>query len=163
MSHNTHHAAPSLDLTDKTPSPILPPASEKRTYVRQMFAEIAPRYDLMNRLMTLGRDQVWRRTVVRLCNLPAGGRLLDVATGTGDIAYEALRSDASVQAVGVDLTAGDDADRTGQASGAELPLRRGGRAGAAVRRRRLRRRVFRLHDAQRGGYSGGFRRTSAAR
>jgi demethylmenaquinone methyltransferase/2-methoxy-6-polyprenyl-1,4-benzoquinol methylase len=91
-------------LTDKTPSPILPSASEKRSYVRQMFADIAPRYDLMNRLMTLGRDQVWRRTVVRLCNLPAGGRLLDVATGTGDIAYEALRSDASLQAVGIDLT-----------------------------------------------------------
>ena len=69
-----------------------------------MFTDIAPRYDLMNRLMTLGRDQVWRRTVVRLCNLPAGGRLLDVATGTGDIAYEARRRDASVQAVGVDLT-----------------------------------------------------------
>ena len=57
----------------------------------------------MNRLMTLGRDQVWRRTVMRLCNLPVGGRLLDVATGTGDIAYEARRSDASVQAVGVGI------------------------------------------------------------
>jgi demethylmenaquinone methyltransferase / 2-methoxy-6-polyprenyl-1,4-benzoquinol methylase len=91
-------------LEDKRSSSVLPPPSEKRSYVRQMFAEIAPRYDLMNRLMTLGRDQVWRRTVVQLCNLPAGGRLLDVATGTGDIAYEALRSDASVQAVGVDLT-----------------------------------------------------------
>jgi demethylmenaquinone methyltransferase/2-methoxy-6-polyprenyl-1,4-benzoquinol methylase len=91
-------------LTEKPGTPVLPPISEKRSYVRQMFAEIAPRYDLMNRLMTLGRDRVWRRTVVRLCNLPAGGRLLDVATGTGDIAYEALRSDPSVRAVGVDLT-----------------------------------------------------------
>ena len=63
-----------------------------------------PRYDLMNRLMTLGRDQVWRRDVVRLCRLPVGGRLLDVATGTGDIAYAALHADASVLPVGLDLT-----------------------------------------------------------
>jgi demethylmenaquinone methyltransferase/2-methoxy-6-polyprenyl-1,4-benzoquinol methylase len=69
-----------------------------------MFGAIAPRYDLMNRLMTLGRDQVWRRTVVRLCALPPGGRLLDVATGTGDIAYEALRADPAARVVGLDLT-----------------------------------------------------------
>ena len=73
------------------PDPVLPPIEEKRSYVRQMFTDIAPRYDLMNRLMTLGRDQVWRRTVVELCNLPRYGRLLDVATGTGDIGYEALK------------------------------------------------------------------------
>ncbi len=72
--------------------------------MRQMFTDIAPRYDLMNRLMTLGRDQVWRRTVVELCNLSRYGRLLDVATGTGDIGYEALKSDLSLDVVGVDLT-----------------------------------------------------------
>jgi demethylmenaquinone methyltransferase/2-methoxy-6-polyprenyl-1,4-benzoquinol methylase len=69
-----------------------------------MFTAIAPRYDLMNRLMTLGRDQSWRRLVVQLCELPPGGRLLDVATGTGDIAYEALGRDPTIQAVGLDLT-----------------------------------------------------------
>ncbi len=69
-----------------------------------MFTAIAPRYDLMNRLMTFGRDRVWRRTVVRLAALPQGGRLLDVATGTGDIAYEALRADPTARAVGIDLT-----------------------------------------------------------
>ena len=72
--------------------------------MRQMFTEIAPRYDLMNRLMTLGRDQIWRQTVVELCNLPRYGRLLDVATGTGDIGYEALKRDLSLDVVGVDLT-----------------------------------------------------------
>ncbi len=82
----------------------LPPPAEKRTYVRHMFAAIARRYDLMNRLMTLGRDTAWRRAVVRVCALPAGGRLLDVATGTGEIAYEALRLDPTTQAVGLDLT-----------------------------------------------------------
>lgn len=69
-----------------------------------MFAAIAGRYDLMNRLMTLGRDAVWRRTVVELCALPRGGRLLDVATGTGDIAFEALRTDPTTRPVGLDLT-----------------------------------------------------------
>ncbi len=83
---------------------VLPTLSEKRSYVRRMFGAIAPRYDLMNRLMTLGRDQVWRRTVVRLCALPRGGRLLDVATGTGDIGYEALRADPDASVVGLDLT-----------------------------------------------------------
>ena len=82
---------------------VLPPSSEKRGYVRQMFGAIAPRYDLMNRLMTLRRDRVWRRTVVRLCALPCGGRLLDVATGTGDIGYEALRADPTATVVGLDL------------------------------------------------------------
>jgi demethylmenaquinone methyltransferase / 2-methoxy-6-polyprenyl-1,4-benzoquinol methylase len=86
------------------PGDGLPSLPEKRGYVRRMFAAIAPRYDLMNRLMTLGRDQVWRRTVVDLCRLPRGGHLLDVATGTGDIAYEAMRRDPSVHAVGLDLT-----------------------------------------------------------
>lgn len=86
------------------PDSVLPPIEEKRTYVRQMFTDIAPRYDLMNRLMTLGRDRIWRRTVVELCNLPRYGRLLDVATGTGDIGYEALKQDKSLDVVGVDLT-----------------------------------------------------------
>jgi demethylmenaquinone methyltransferase / 2-methoxy-6-polyprenyl-1,4-benzoquinol methylase len=91
-------------LGTKNPTTVLPAPSEKRSYVRRMFGAIAPRYDLMNRLMTLGRDQVWRRTVVRLCALPRGGRLLDVATGTGDIGYEALRADPAARVVGLDLS-----------------------------------------------------------
>lgn len=69
-----------------------------------MFTAIAGSYDLMNRLMTGGRDAAWRRAVVHLCALPPGGRLLDVATGTGDIAYEALRLEPTAQPVGLDLT-----------------------------------------------------------
>ena len=83
---------------------VLPAPVEKRAYVRRMFTAIASRYDLMNRLMTLGRDQAWRRAVVSICALPRGGRLLDVATGTGDIAYEALAADPTAQPVGLDLT-----------------------------------------------------------
>ena len=91
-------------MGSKNPTTVLPAPAEKRGYVRRMFGAIAPRYDLINRLMTLGRDQVWRRTVVRLCALPRGGRLLDVATGTGDIGYETLRADPAARVVGLDLT-----------------------------------------------------------
>lgn len=63
---------------------------ERAVYVREMFGQIAQRYDLMNRLMTFGQDRRWRRYAVREAKLPPGGRVLDVATGTGDIALEAL-------------------------------------------------------------------------
>jgi demethylmenaquinone methyltransferase/2-methoxy-6-polyprenyl-1,4-benzoquinol methylase len=73
-------------------------------YVRQMFGRIAERYTLMNRLMTFGQDIRWRRFVVKQAKLPAGGKLLDLATGTGDIAFEALKAEPSVQAVGADFS-----------------------------------------------------------
>jgi demethylmenaquinone methyltransferase/2-methoxy-6-polyprenyl-1,4-benzoquinol methylase len=76
----------------------------RASFVQEMFGKIAPRYDLMNRLMTGGRDVVWRRIVVREAKLPRGGYLLDIATGTGDLALEALRHDADLCAVGADLT-----------------------------------------------------------
>lgn len=81
-----------------------PPAAEKAAYVNQMFAGIAHRYDLVNRLMTGGQDVCWRREVVELCRLPAGGRLLDVGTGTGDIAYEAKHTHHDAEVIGCDFT-----------------------------------------------------------
>jgi demethylmenaquinone methyltransferase/2-methoxy-6-polyprenyl-1,4-benzoquinol methylase len=77
---------------------------ERADYVRRMFGRIAGRYDLLNRLMTFGQDRRWRRIVVRMADLPPGGALLDVATGTGDIALEALHRRPDVRAVGVDFT-----------------------------------------------------------
>lgn len=82
----------------------LPATAEKAVYVNRMFAGIAHRYDLVNRLMTGGQDVNWRREVVALCKLPAGGRLLDVGTGTGDIAYEAKRTHQDAEVVGCDFT-----------------------------------------------------------
>lgn len=70
--------------------------------VRDMFADIAPRYDLMNRLITGGIDLAWRREVIRRAALRPGERLLDLGTGTGDLAREALR-----QQPGCRVTAGD--------------------------------------------------------
>ena len=54
--------------------------------VQKMFDAIAARYDLMNRVMTLGQDQKWRKFVVEKAGDPGQGRTLDLATGTGDIA-----------------------------------------------------------------------------
>jgi len=69
-----------------------------------MFGHIAARYDLMNRVMTLGQDSHWRRAVIRLANLPPGGRLLDLGAGTGDLARLAVQHDPACQTVAADFT-----------------------------------------------------------
>lgn len=80
-------------------------APEKRQYVQAMFDRIAPRYDLMNRLMTGGQDTHWRRHLVREAGLQAGGTLLDVATGTGDVAFAAIRQQPELSmVVGIDFS-----------------------------------------------------------
>jgi len=85
-------------------TPTFASNAEKAAYVSQTFARIVPRYDLMNRLMTGGRDQAWRRQVARLAALPPGGRVLDVATGTGDIALALARHYPGAQVVGADFS-----------------------------------------------------------
>jgi len=75
--------------------------------IRQMFDEIAPRYDLLNRLLSFGVDRRWRRIAVSQLAIPPDGRVLDVATGTGDVALEIARRTApSVRIVGADFTQG---------------------------------------------------------
>jgi demethylmenaquinone methyltransferase/2-methoxy-6-polyprenyl-1,4-benzoquinol methylase len=91
-------------MTHLDSATVLPAAADKPVYVNRMFARIAPTYDLMNRLMTGGQDQRWRRLLLALCNLPPRGRLLDVGTGTGDIAYAAQQRYPGVQVTGVDFT-----------------------------------------------------------
>jgi demethylmenaquinone methyltransferase/2-methoxy-6-polyprenyl-1,4-benzoquinol methylase len=76
---------------------------QKSAYVQQMFGRIAERYNIMNRLMTLGQDQRWRRFVIKQANIPKGGAVLDLATGTGDIAFEAIKADPTAHVVGADF------------------------------------------------------------
>jgi demethylmenaquinone methyltransferase/2-methoxy-6-polyprenyl-1,4-benzoquinol methylase len=78
--------------------------SERTKYVRAMFAHIARRYDLMNWLMTAGQDTAWRRQVIQRAALPAGGKLLDLGTGTGDLVFEALRQQPDCRPLAADLT-----------------------------------------------------------
>jgi demethylmenaquinone methyltransferase/2-methoxy-6-polyprenyl-1,4-benzoquinol methylase len=69
-----------------------------------MFDAIAPRYDLINRMMTFGLDQQWRRTTIDALALPAASLVLDLACGTGDLSRLAIRAGYFV--VGADLSAG---------------------------------------------------------
>ena len=74
----------------------------KQRYVRTLFATIADRYDLITRLLSYGQDQRWKRHLVALAQLRAGDRVLDLASGTGDIAFSALAHTSRV--VGLDVT-----------------------------------------------------------
>ncbi len=69
----------------------LPSGIAKAQAVRTMFDAIAPRYDLVNRVMTFRLDVGWRRRTVAALGLRAGARVLDLAAGTGDLAAEARR------------------------------------------------------------------------
>ena len=81
--------------------------SEKGRNVRQMFDDIAGRYDLLNRLLSFGIDRRWRRFAVSQLSIPKNGRVLDIATGTCDVALEVARqTDPSVTIVGEDFTQG---------------------------------------------------------
>ncbi|MBF6568340.1 MAG: ubiquinone/menaquinone biosynthesis methyltransferase [Candidatus Binataceae bacterium] len=73
----------------------------KPARIRGMFAGIVPRYDLINTLMTLGLDRRWRRATVAMVE-PAGGVALDIATGTGELAFELARAGARA-VVGADF------------------------------------------------------------
>ena len=66
-------------------------AAGKAVQVEAMFDAIAPRYDLLNRLLSLGMDQYWRRRAVQMLIGGTPRRVLDVATGTGDLAIAASR------------------------------------------------------------------------
>ncbi len=80
------------------------PPTEKPRYVQAMFARIARRYDLMNRLMTAGQDVRWRREVIRRAALSPHARLLDLGAGTGDLAREALRQQPQCRPYAADFT-----------------------------------------------------------
>jgi demethylmenaquinone methyltransferase/2-methoxy-6-polyprenyl-1,4-benzoquinol methylase len=67
-----------------------------------MFDGIAARYDLVNRVISLGIDQSWRRKTVRALNLANGHRVLDLATGTADLAIQVARTESTVRVVGLD-------------------------------------------------------------
>lgn len=72
-------------------SDALPTGAEKHRAVQQMFDTIAPRYDLVNRLMTFRLDVRWRRRAVRDLRLATGSSVLDLASGTGDLCIELNR------------------------------------------------------------------------
>jgi ubiquinone/menaquinone biosynthesis methyltransferase len=90
-------------------APGLPPlrrafetAEQKRDYNKRLFATIADRYDLITRLLSYGQDRRWKRRLVEMAAARPGMHALDVACGTGDIAFDVARRGADV--VALDLT-----------------------------------------------------------
>lgn len=76
----------------------------KEQYVHTLFSKIARRYDLLNRLLSFRQDVAWRRFTARAVKLQPGDCVLDVATGTGDLAFELARHVApSGKVIGVDF------------------------------------------------------------
>jgi demethylmenaquinone methyltransferase / 2-methoxy-6-polyprenyl-1,4-benzoquinol methylase len=84
----------STDVPDKTPARIA-----------GMFDAIAPRYDLLNHLLSLGLDKRWRDVAVDALALPSGSRVLDLCTGTADLAVATLRRVPRSSVIGVDFSA----------------------------------------------------------
>src|SRR5436190_15909302 len=74
----------------------------KRRYVRQLFATIADRYDFITAFLSYGQDRRWKRRLIELAGLTPDDRVLDLACGTGDLAFEAARTTPNV--IGLDVT-----------------------------------------------------------
>ena len=72
---------------------------ERAEYVQGMFTKIARRYDLMNRIMTGGQDVRWRKRVIELARLRSNSSVLDLGTGTGHLAREALSHHGDIRAL----------------------------------------------------------------
>ena len=89
----------------KTVTPYKDATSSKKQQVTQMFDDISNQYDVLNRVISLGIDQSWRRKVVKIAAKQAPKRILDIATGTGDLAI-ALKKTNAEEIIGLDISPG---------------------------------------------------------
>ena len=78
--------------------------NSKKTRVREMFDSIAPRYDLLNHLLSFGVDRLWRRRMVGVVAAGTPAAILDVAAGTGDVAVALARRLPAARITGIDLS-----------------------------------------------------------
>ncbi len=81
-----------------------PDPAERAARIRHMFGQIAPRYDLTNRVITGGFDLAWRRQAVAGLRLAAGARVLDLGCGSGDLSREVLRQVPDARVIAADFT-----------------------------------------------------------
>jgi len=89
---------------EKPPRKHIPAPQDKKVYVEQMFTAIAPTYDLLNRILSFGRDERWRHQAAQYCQADTG-LVLDVATGTGKMASILAKRPGVQKVVGLDFTA----------------------------------------------------------
>ena len=145
-------------MHQKTPPHTLH-GKEKAQYVAGMFARIARRYDLLNTVMTAGMHHRWRRLTTRLAVEGLEGTALDVATGTGDLAFSLSRRKEVSYTIGVDFVPRDGVACRPQGEPVATVWRHsfsaGRRLGATVPRRYLHLRHLRIQHAQRGGRAAG--------
>jgi demethylmenaquinone methyltransferase/2-methoxy-6-polyprenyl-1,4-benzoquinol methylase len=105
VADSPYDGSVTLRTTDGAAAAVhLPEGDEKVAAVRSMFDTIAPRYDLVNRIMTFRLDVGWRKRAIAALDLPPGSRVLDLACGTGDMCRDLAT--AGHQPVGVDLSFG---------------------------------------------------------
>lgn len=103
---------PSTESTRSWDTTELPQGEAKVAAVREMFDAIAPRYDRLNRIISFRLDVRWRRRAVRELGLPAGGTVLDLASGTGDLCVDLASQ--GLKPISIDLSHGMlSADRSG--------------------------------------------------
>src|ERR1700704_2903345 len=88
---------PTMSVSDRIATP-----DDKRRYVRALFATIADRYDFITVALSYGQDRRWKRRLIDLASPGPGARALDLATGTGDLAFALAARGARV--VGLDIT-----------------------------------------------------------
>ena len=93
--------APKPNIKDQ-PSPT--PQNRERAAIASLFQRIAPRYDLLNRILSLGLDGSWRRALIRLVNPRPGETLLDLAAGTLDVSLAVLGACKEVNVVAADIS-----------------------------------------------------------
>ena len=106
-------------------NPYTDDSRHKTEQVREMFDSIAPAYDFMNRAMTFGIDRLWRRRAVKMMRDVAHSDVLDIATGTGDLAIMMAKTMTDAKITGLDLSEADltteSRSRPATASHSRLP------------------------------------------
>ena len=122
---------------------------DKKEQVREMFDRIAPAYDRLNHTLSFQIDKLWRRHVVRIVRRMQPRRILDVATGTGDLALAMARRMRGVQVLGVDLSENMLAEARRKATACEVFIVASGTG--IIGRQKSRRTVAIVHFAQISG------------
>ncbi len=88
-----------------TVTPYKNQTNSKKEQVAEMFNNIAPKYDFLNQLLSLGIHKGWRRKAIQLLQVQRSKNILDIATGTADFAIEAMKLDPN-KVVGIDISEG---------------------------------------------------------